>query len=163
MTTHLPAETVKISPEALEVANCYLQLNDAKRVAYELQLEPDQVTQILGRREVKQYIDQVFFDTGYNNRFLMRQAMDALIKQKFSELEEAGVGSSKDIADLLQMSHKMSMDLLDKQLQLEKLRTQAPGPQKQVNVQINDDGSKYSQLIHKLVSGNGIWAHYGLP
>jgi hypothetical protein len=82
--------------------------------------------------------------------------MDALIKQKFSELEEAGVGSSKDIADLLQMSHKMSMDLLDKQLQLEKLRQGTPGPQKQVNVQINDDGSKYSQLIHKLVSGDGI-------
>ena len=55
------------------------------------------------------------------------------------------------------MSHKMSMDLLDKQLQLEKLRTQTPGPQKQVNVQINDDGSKYSQLIHKLVSGDGIY------
>jgi hypothetical protein len=82
--------------------------------------------------------------------------MDALIKQKFQELEEAGVGSSKDIADLLQMSHKMSMDLLDKQLQLEKLRQGTPGPQKQVNVQINDDGSKYSQLIHKLVSGDGI-------
>lgn len=156
MSTHLPAETVQISPEALEVANCYLKLNDAKGVAHELDLHPDQVTQILGRREVKQYIDQVFFDMGYNNRFLMRQAMDALIKQKFSELEEAGVGSSKDIADLLQMSHKMSMDLLDKQLQLEKLRTQTPGPQKQVNVQINDDGSKYSQLIHKLVSGDGI-------
>jgi len=163
MSTHLPAETVQISPEALEVANCYLQLNDAKQVAHELDLHPDQVSQILGRREVKQYIDQVFFDMGYNNRFLMRQAMDALIKQKFSELEEAGVGSSKDIADLLQMSHKMSMDLLDKQLQLEKLRQGTPGPQKQVNVQINDDGSKYSQLIHKLVSGDGIWAHYGLP
>ena len=163
MTTHLPAETVQISPEALEVANCYLQLNDSKQVANELDLHPDQVAQILGRREVKQYIDQVFFDMGYNNRFLMRQAMDALIKQKFQELEEAGVGSSKDIADLLQMSHKMSMDLLDKQLQLEKLRQGTPGPQKQVNVQINDDGSKYSQLIHKLVSGDGIWAHYGLP
>ena len=156
MSTHLPAETVQISPEALEVANAYLQLNDAKQVASELDLHPDQVSQILGRREVKQYIDQVFFDMGYNNRFLMRQAMDALIKQKFQELEEAGVGSSKDIADLLQMSHKMSMDLLDKQLQLEKLRQGTPGPQKQVNVQINDDGSKYSQLIHKLVSGDGI-------
>ena len=156
MSTHLPAETVQISPEALEVANAYLQLNDAKQVASELDLHPDQVAQILGRREVKQYIDQVFFDMGYNNRFLMRQAMDALIKQKFQELEEAGVGSSKDIADLLQMSHKMSMDLLDKQLQLEKLRQGTPGPQKQVNVQINDDGSKYSQLIHKLVSGDGI-------
>ena len=163
MSTHLPAETVQISPEALEVANCYLQLNDAKQVAYELQLEPNQVTQILGRREVKQYIDSVFFDMGYNNRFLMRSAMDALIKQKFQELEEAGVGSSKDIADLLQMSHKMSMDLLDKQLQLEKLRQGTPGPQKQVNVQINDDGSKYSQLIHKLVSGDGIWVPYGSP
>ena len=163
MSTYLPAETVQISPEALEVANCYLQLNDAKQVAYELQLEPNQVTQILGRREVKQYIDQVFFDMGYNNRFLMRSAMDALIKQKFQELEEAGVGSSKDIADLLQMSHKMSMDLLDKQLQLEKLRQGTPGPQKQVNVQINDDGSKYSQLIHKLVSGDGIWVPYGSP
>ena len=91
MSAHLPAETVQISPEALEVANCYLQLNDAKRVAHELDLHPDQVTQILGRREVKQYIDQVFFDMGYNNRFLMRQAMDALIKQKFSELSGGNI------------------------------------------------------------------------
>jgi hypothetical protein len=156
MTTHLPAETIKISPEALEVANCYLQVNDTRAVAQNLGLDVDLVTQILGRREVKQYIDSVFFDTGYNNRFLMRSAMDALIKQKFQELEEAGVGSSKDIAELLQMSHKMSMDLLDKQLQLAKLQQQPAGPQKQVNVQINDDGSKYSQLIHKLVSGDGI-------
>lgn len=156
MTTHLPAETLKISPEALEVANAYLQLNDTKKVAHELDLDTDYVTQVLGRREVKQYIDQVFFDMGYNNKFLMRQAMDALIKQKFQELEEAGVGSSKDIADLLQISHKMSMDLLDKQLQLEKLKQGNSGPQKQVNVQINDDGTKYSQLIHKLVSGDGI-------
>jgi hypothetical protein len=35
MTTHLPAETVRISPEALEVANAYLQLNDARAVAQE--------------------------------------------------------------------------------------------------------------------------------
>ena len=156
MSTHLPAETLKISPEALEIANCYLQVQDARQVAHELDLDPELVTTTLARREVRNYIDHVFFDTGYNNRFLMRRAMDALIKQKFQELEEAGVGSSKDIADLLQMSHKMSMDLLDKQLQLEKLRQGTPGPQKQVNVQINDDGSKYSQLIHKLVSGDGI-------
>jgi hypothetical protein len=157
MTTHLPAETVRISPEALEVANAYLQLNDARAVAQELDLDPEVVTNLLARREVKSYIDSVFFDSGYNNRFLMRRAMDALIKQKFQELEESQTGSTKDIAELLQMSHKMSMDLLDREIQLEKART-ATGPQKQVNVQINEglDGSKYGQLVQKLISGEGI-------
>lgn len=157
MTTHLPAETVRISPEALEVANAYLQLNDARAVAQELDLDPEVVTNLLARREVKSYIDSVFFDSGYNNRFLMRRAMDALIKQKFSELEESQTGSTKDIAELLQMSHKMSMDLLDREIQLEKART-ATGPQKQVNVQINEglDGSKYSQLVQKLITGEGV-------
>ena len=157
MTTHLPAETVRISPEALEVANAYLQLNDARKVATELDLDPETVTSLLAKREVKSYIDSVFFDSGYNNRFLMRKAMDALIKQKFNELEESQTGSTKDIAELLQMSHKMSMDLLDREIQLEKAR-QATGPQKQVNVQINDalDGSKYSQLVQRLITGEGV-------
>ena len=157
MTTHLPAETVRISPEALEVANAYLQLNDAHAVAQELDLDPEVVTNLLARREVKTYIDSVFFDSGYNNRFLMRKAMDALIKQKFSELEESQTGSTKDIAELLQMSHKMSMDLLDREIQLEKARV-ATGPQKQVNVQINEglDGSKYSQLVQRLITGEGV-------
>jgi hypothetical protein len=157
MTTHLPAETVRISPEALEVANAYLQLNDARAVAQELDLDPEVVTNLLARREVKSYIDSVFFDSGYNNRFLMRRAMDALIKQKFQELEESQTGSTKDIAELLQMSHKMSMDLMDREIALEKART-ATGPQKQVNVQINEglDGSKYSQLVQKLITGEGV-------
>jgi hypothetical protein len=157
MTTHLPAETVRISPEALEVANAYLQLNDARAVAQELDLDPEVVTSLLAKREVKSYIDSVFFDSGYNNRFLMRRAMDALIKQKFSELEESQTGSTKDIAELLQMSHKMSMDLLDREIQLAKAQ-QAVGPQKQVNVQINDalDGSKYSQLVQRLITGEGV-------
>ena len=158
MTTHLPAEIVKISPEALEVANCYLQLQDAKQVAHELDLDPQTVTDYLQRREVRSYIDSVFFDTGYNNRFLMRKAMDALIRQKFAELEESQMGSTKDIAELLQMSHKMSMDLLDREIALEKARNGNSGPQKQVNVQINEglDGSKYSQLVQKLITGDGI-------
>lgn len=157
MTTHLPAETVRISPEALEVANAYLQLNDARAVAQELDLDPEIVTNLLARREVKSYIDSVFFDSGYNNRFLMRRAMDALIKQKFQELEESQTGSTKDIAELLQMSHKMSMDLMDREIQLAKAQ-QATGPQKQVNVQINEglDGSKYSQLVQKLITGEGV-------
>lgn len=156
MQTNLPAETLHISPEALEVANCYLQVQDTKKVADELDLSPEVVTEILKRREVKAYVDNVFMDIGFNNRFKMRRAMDAIIQQKFQELEESQTGSTKDIADLLQMSHKMAMDYLDREIQLEKLRQQPQGPQKQVNVQINDDGTKYGQLLKQLMSGEGI-------
>lgn len=157
MQQNLPAETLKIAPEALEVANCYLQTQDAKKVALELDLAPDLVTEILARREVRGYIDAVFMDTGFNNKFQMRAAMDALLKQKFQELHEAGTGSTKDISELLALSHKMSMDLLDREIQLEKLRA-GTAPSKQVNVQINEglDGSKYSHLISKLISGDGV-------
>jgi len=158
MNQHLPAEIVTIAPENLEVANCYLQLQDPRKVAEELDLSVDTVTEILRRREVKSFIDAVFMDVGYNNRFLMRRAMDALIKQKFTELEEAQAGSTKDISELLALSHKMSMDLLDREIQLEKLRV-GNSPQKQVNVQINNeglDGSRYSTLINQLITGTGV-------
>ena len=157
MQQNLPAETLQIAPEALEVANCYLQLQDARRVADELDLPVTLVTEILARREVKSYVDHVFMDTGFNNRFEMRAAMDALIKKKFQEMHEADVGSTKDITELLALSHKMSMDLLDREIQLAKAQ-QSLAPQKQVNVQINEglDGSKYSHLINRLINGEGV-------
>lgn len=155
MQQNLPAETLQIAPEALEVANCYLQVQDARKVADELDMPVALVTEILARREVKSYVDHVFMDTGFNNRFEMRAAMDALIKKKFQEMHEADVGSTKDITELLALSHKMSMDLLDREIQLAKAQ-QSSAPQKQVNVQINDDGSKYSHLISRLISGDGV-------
>ncbi|NCY05020.1 MAG: hypothetical protein EBX46_05465, partial [Burkholderiaceae bacterium] len=62
MTTQLPAETVRISPESLEIANCYLQLQDARKVANVLDISQELVITTLARREVRGYIDQVFFD-----------------------------------------------------------------------------------------------------
>jgi hypothetical protein len=151
--TSAPAEVLEISPEALEVANCYLQCQDARAVADNLDLPVEQISNILARREVKAYINQVFFDLGFNNRFKMRSAMDAVLKRKFQEMEEADVGSNKDIAELLALSHKMSMELLDREIQLEKLRAERAGPKSQVNVQINEggDGTKYGALISRLL------------
>jgi hypothetical protein len=148
--TQSPAEIVQISPEALEVANCYLQLQDCRAVSAELDTSVELVTQILDRAEVRAYIDRVFFDTGFNNRHKMRRAMDALIQQKFQELEESSTGSTKDIADLLALSHKMSMELLDRQIQLEKIRS--GGTKSQTNIQINNtvDGG-YQSLLSKLL------------
>lgn len=153
LTNAAPAEVLEISPEALEVANCYLQQQDVGKVSESLDMAPAEVAQILKRQEVKSYINQVFFDLGFNNRFRMRSAMDAVLRRKFQEMEEADVGSNKDIAELLALSHKMSMELLDREIQLEKLRMERSGPKSQVNVQINEggDGTKYGALISKLL------------
>jgi hypothetical protein len=152
--TH-PAETLQIDPEGLEIANCYLQTQSLSKVAEDLGISTELVATQLNRREVKSYIDQVFKDVGFNNRFKMRKAMDMLISKKFQELDEAGVGSSKDIADLLALSHKMTMEQLDREIQLEKVR--ANNIKSQVNVQINDggsSGSNYGSLLEKLLKSN---------
>lgn len=150
LPTVTPAEVLDISPENLEVANCFLQTQDLVEVANALDLPREVVSQILSRREVKAYIDNVFINVGFNNRFRMREAMDAIIKKKFQELEESETGSSKDIADLLALSHKMTMDELSRQIELEKLRS--ANVKNQVNVQINDAGSKYDNLINRLLT-----------
>lgn len=148
-----PAEALQISPEALEVANTYLVEQDIVKVANALEVSADQVTSILSRREVKAYIDHVFLNTGFNNRFRMRSAMDAIIRKKFQELEESETGSSKDIADLLELSHKMTMQELDKQIQLEKIRIGSNHSIKtQMNIQVNN-GTKYDDLVRKLSGG----------
>lgn len=148
-----PAEVIALDPEGLEVANCYLQTQSLTKTAEELGVSTELVASQLNRREVKVYIDGVFRDMGFNNRFKMRRAMDTLISKKFQELDEAGVGSSKDIADLLALSHKMTMEQLDREIQLEKVR--GSNIKSQVNVQINDQGSgsNYGTLLDKLLKG----------
>jgi hypothetical protein len=159
LPTHTPAEVVEISPESLEIANCYLQMQDQQQVAQELDIPVQLVAQTLNRRDVKAYIDQVFFDVGFNNRFKMRAAMDAIIRKKFQELEEADIGSNKDITEILALSHKMTMEQLDRQIELEKVKNSQI--KSQVNVQINDqggpggDGTRYGRLIQQLVNLDG--------
>jgi hypothetical protein len=150
--TNSPSEVIDISPEALEVANCYLVEQDLTKVCDALDMPKEIITQILAKREVKSYIDHVFMNLGFNNRFKMRAAMDAVLKRKFQEMEEADTGSSKDISELLALSHKMSMDELSRQIELEKLRQS--NIKTQTNIQINDGGSKYETLIQRLISGS---------
>lgn len=155
LPTTPPAEYVQVSPEALEVANCYLQVQDIREVSEHLGITVDLVTHYLDRRDVRSYIDYVYQDSGYNNRHKMRRAMDALIQKKFQEMEEAQTGSNKDILEILALSHKMTMDQLDRQIKLEQIRTgTGQGPKTQVNVQVNSSTpqSNYDLLLNKLMN-----------
>ena len=153
LAARTPAEVLTIAPEALEVANTYLQYQDIKETARLCDIPTQLVAEILSRREVKAYIDEVFINVGFNNRFKARAAMDALLSKKFAEMEEADVGSSKDITELMALSHKMTMDHINAQIKLEELKEK--NIKNQLNVQINNNneggGSSYEKLLHALM------------
>ena len=114
--------STRISPEGLEVANAYLELGNIQAVCVRLKLDEGECSEILAKREVKGYIDQVYLDTGYRNRFKLATALDDLIDRKMEEAEESEIYSNKDLADLLQMAHKMRMDEIKAQAELEKAK-----------------------------------------
>jgi hypothetical protein len=146
------ALTTKISPEGLEIANSYLQHGSISVVSHRLGVKQDVISEMLNRREVKQYIDTVYLDTGYRNRFKLADTLDTLIDKKMEEAEESEIYTSKDLADLLQMAHKMRMDEIKAQAELEKAK--ATSIKQQTNVQINDGAfgsGNYGKLMEKLL------------
>ena len=144
---------LKMSPEGLEVANTYLQLGNITEVCQELSLDENTVSEFLNKREIKQYIDQVYLDTGYRNRFKLANTLDNIIEEKLAEAEESQVYTNKDLADLLQMAHKMRMDEIKAMAELEKAKT-SPIKQ-QANIQINElpfGQGNYGKLMEKLLT-----------
>ena len=102
---------------------------------------------------MKQYIDQVYLDTGYRNRFKLATALDDIIERKLEEAEESQIYTNKDLADLLQMAHKMRMDEIKAMAELEKAKSSSI--KNQTNVQINSEmpfgQGNYGKLMEKLL------------
>jgi|TARA_X000001382_G_scaffold50185_1_gene33952 molybdenum cofactor biosynthesis enzyme len=148
-------ELTTISPEGLEVANSYLQFGNIRGVCEHLQVAENKVVDILNKREVKKYIDTVYLDMGYRNKNNIGSVLDSMIASKLEEAEESGVYSSKDLADLLQMAHKMRMDEIKAQADLAK--TESNNIKNQTNVQINEGvpfgQGNYGKLMEKLLNG----------
>lgn len=147
-------EVTKISPEGIEIANAYLQFGNIRGVCEYLMVPENKVVDMLNSREVKKYIDTVYLDLGYRNRSNIASLMDEMIHSKLEEARESGMYSSKDLADLLQMAHKMRMDEIKAQAELEKNSTRIHN---QTNVQINDGSmpfgqGNYGKLMEKLLS-----------
>ena len=148
-------ELTTISPEGLEVANCYLQFGNIRGVCDHLQVAENKVVEILNKREVKKYIDTVYLDIGYRNKNNIGSVLDEMIASKLEEAQESGIYSSKDLADLLQMAHKMRMDEIKAQADLAK--TESNNIKNQTNVQINEavpfGQGNYGKLMEKLLNG----------
>ena len=145
--------STRISPEGLEIANAYLELGSIPAVCSRLSIDEAKASEFLQKREVKAYVDQVYLDTGYRNRFKLADVLDTLIDAKLEEAEESEVYTSKDLADLVGMAHKIRMDELKAQTELEKAKAQSI--KTQVNIQDNSQvpfgQGNYGELMKKLL------------
>lgn len=139
-----PTEAYKMSPELLEVTTRYLETSSIEETAASLEISREKVIHYLNKKESKRFIDNVFLDQGYLNKHKLQGAMQSIIDKKIEELDEAELGSNKDIADLLMMSLKMREAFMKETVQ--------EGPKVQNNTQIiaRDFGANYNNLLDKL-------------
>lgn len=148
-----PNHIIPISPEGYEIATTYLQTQSIEETAKNLGISDLQVTQFLEKAEVKNYINEMYVNSGFRSRFKLAEVMDSLIEKKLSELNEAEIGSSKDILEILQFAHKMRMDELNLMAKLESSKKEAP--KQQTNIQINANpyaDSNYGKLLDSLLN-----------
>ena len=147
----MTTEIEKISPEGLRVAEVYLESGqDAQETARILNLPMDEVDRLLSKRETKAYIDRIYHESGFRNRHKMGELMDAIIAKKLEEMDDTGLGSQKDIIDILQASHKMQMERMQMELKLEEAKAGGK-PGIQINTQINQGGDNYNKLLERLM------------
>ena len=143
----------KMSPEGLEIANTYLEQGSIPAAANALAITEDTVSEALNKREIRQYIDTVYLDTGYRNRFKLSETLDLLIDKKLEEADETEIYTNKDMADLLALAHKMRMEEMKAQTELEKAK--AGTIKNQVNIQDNSGvpfgQGNYGNLLKKLL------------
>lgn len=144
-------ELTLISPEGLEIAQTYLQSNSsATATATALGLPVEEVNRYLDKREVKNFIDRIYFESGFRNRERFGAVMDEIIACKLEELDETGLGTSKDILEVMKIAHDMKMKEMEMALKVAAAE-KADAPQIQVNQQFN--GNNYNSLLEKLTGG----------
>ncbi len=139
-------EKWKLSPEALEVCECYLLTNSIDETYKALGVSREVVVEQLNKKETKRFLDTIYMSQGYLNRNTLVTQFEEVIKQKLQEMEESEIGSTKDIADLLMMMHKIRMDEMKAMTEYEKVTS---GPK--VAIQQNNYGENYGSLLSKLM------------
>lgn len=147
-----PNHIVPISPEGYEIATTYLQTQSIEETAQKLGIDTIQVTQFLEKAEVKNYINEMYISSGFRSRFKLAEVMDSLINKKLEELNEAEIGSSKDILEILQFAHKMRIDEINAMAKLESSRKESPKQQTNIQINANPYGdSNYGKLLDSLL------------
>lgn len=140
-----------ISPEGASIANTYLaNACSLTETSHAMGLPTHEIAATLQQPLVKHYVNGILRENGYRHMVKIAEKLDDLVEKKWLELEEADIGSNKDIAELLQLAHKMRMDM-SKLLQAD-IAKEGPASVRQTQVNVYGEGN-YGKLMEKLVNG----------
>ena len=147
-----------MSPEGMDVIEAYLQCgSDVPSAERSLGMSEIAFRDIMNRSEVKNYLNDIFMESGFRNRDRLFGVLDEVIKRKLEELEETGMGSDQDIMDILWKAHKMKMEEMKMMVELEKAKAAVRAPANQTNIQNNiiagAGDQNYMDLITSLATG----------
>lgn len=147
-----------MSPEGMDVIEAYLECgSDVPSAARSLGMSEITFRDIMNRSEVKNYLNDIFMESGFRNRDRLFGVLDEVIKRKLEELEETGMGSDQDIMDILWKAHKMKMEEMKMMVELEKAKAASRAPTNQTNIQNNiiagAGDQNYMDLITSLATG----------
>jgi hypothetical protein len=139
-----------ISPEGASIANSYLaNACSLVNTSHALDLPTHEISAILQQPLVKNYVNTILRENGYRHMIVIAEKLDQLVEMKWAEIEEAEIGSNKDISDLLSLAHKMRMDM-SKLLQADTPKSE---PTRVANTQVNVYGEgNYGKLMEKLIN-----------
>ena len=145
-------EITVISPVGMEVAHAYLShKHDVHATAEAMGLPIEKVVSLLEKKETQRYIDRIFNESGFRNRERMGGVWDEIIASKLEEMDETGLGSGKDIVEILEKAHKFAMDQMKMQIELIKAQ-QGSAPAIQVNN--NTQNNNYNSLLSKILEAS---------
>lgn len=130
-------EAPELDPVILGIANEHIQGRSHQEIAEEFSISQDRVAQVLERREVKQYVDQVYLSQGYLNRFKRLELINQVIQQKVEAAMLGGDLSKKDLLEWLRLLQDMDKSA----------RPQQKGPT--VAVQVNNYDSLMRDLMEQ--------------
>ena len=91
-------EAPALDPILLTVANETLEGLSIDSIASNHNVSPDTISQILDKKEVKSYLDNVYLSRGYLNRYKKLNLINEIIDQKVAEAVETGVYSQKALS-----------------------------------------------------------------
>ena len=144
------SKEIQIAPENLTVANTYLSNSDIEITGESLSIPRNKVAEILNKPEVKRYIDQIYLDSGYRNRFKLAAILDEQIDSKILEMSEAETTTKKDIYDLVALAHKMRMDEINSEIN--RMKANKDPAKTSINIAGASFGEgNYGQLMKELL------------
>jgi len=134
------SDNYKINPEVLDFLHIYMSTLDLEDTCNQLSIPTEMGQEMLNKKESKRFLDSVFLEQGYMNRFKIVELMNKAIASKIEEAEESQMFGKESIMEMLKFMHQMRMD--------EAKMKQST--QKVTNVQNNNYGSNLGSLLDKI-------------